>query len=68
MACASVTGWSAPAAEVLTTELEGWLRLALTPGVGDTTARALLVTFGSPESIFLQNRAALAAIASPAQV
>lgn len=68
MACASVTGWSAPAAEVLTTELEGWLRLALTPGVGDTTARALLVTFGSPESIFLQNRAALAAFASPAQV
>ena len=68
MACASAIGWSVPAAEVLATELESWLRLALTPGVGDTTARALLGAFGSPESVFLQSRAALAAIATPAQV
>ena len=66
--CAWAIGWSAPAAEVLTTELESWLRLASTPGVGNTTVRALLGAFGSPESVFLQSRAALAAIASQAQV
>ena len=33
-------------------ELEGWLRLGLTDGVGDITARTLLQRFGLPEAIF----------------
>ena len=53
---------------MLDAELEGWLRLAITPGVGNTTARALLGTFGVPESIFGQSRAALAAVVTPAQL
>ena len=51
-----------------TAELAGWLRLALTPGVGNATARALLGTFGVPESIFGQSREALAAVLTPTQV
>lgn len=41
------------------TELEGWLRLGLTPGVGDRTARKLLAAFGLPETVFAQSPAAL---------
>lgn len=33
-------------------ELGGWLRLGLTDGVGDVTARTLLQRFGLPEAIF----------------
>ena len=40
-------------------ELAGWLRLALTPGVGDTTARKLLTAFGLPPRIFEPSVAAL---------
>ena len=40
-------------------ELAGWLRLALTPGVGDTTARKLLTAFGLPPQIFSQSAIAL---------
>lgn len=40
-------------------ELAGWLRLALTPGVGDTTARKLLTAFGLPPQIFAQSAIAL---------
>ena len=36
-------------------ELEAWLRLSLTPGVGNTTARKLLTTFGLPPRIFEQS-------------
>ncbi len=36
-------------------ELAGWLRLALTPGVGDLTARKLLTAFGLPPRIFEQS-------------
>lgn len=32
--------------------LKAWLRLSLTPGVGNVTARALLLAFGLPEAIF----------------
>ena len=35
-------------------ELGAWLRLTLTPGVGNGTARKLLAAFGSPESVFRQ--------------
>ena len=40
-------------------ELEGWLRLALTPGVGNTTARKLLTAYGLPPRIFEQSIAVL---------
>ena len=40
-------------------ELEGWLRLALTPGIGNTTLRRLLAAFGLPQAVFDQPDAAL---------
>lgn len=46
------------------TELEGWLRLGLTPGVGDRTARKLLAAFGLPDAVFVQSPAALRACVS----
>ena len=42
-----------------TEELRAWLRLALTPGVGNTTARKLLTAFGSAQAIFEQSSATL---------
>ena len=33
-------------------DLTDWLRLALTPGLGDATARKLLARFGLPEQVF----------------
>ena len=46
-------------------ELGAWLRLTLTPGVGNTVARKLLVAFGTPQGVFEQDRAALAAVVGP---
>lgn len=40
-------------------ELQAWLRLTLSPGVGNTTARKLLATFGSAQAIFDQSGATL---------
>ncbi len=40
-------------------ELGGWLRLALTDGVGNVMARRLLAAFGLPEAIFAQSSSAL---------
>ncbi|MET3393185.1 DNA processing protein [Variovorax sp. 1140] len=48
-------------------ELAGWLRLSLTPGIGDGAARRLLAAFGLPESIFTQPDAALREVVSHAQ-
>lgn len=48
-------------------ELCGWLRLTLTPGVGNQTSRKLLAAFGSPESVFSQPLAALRQVVSQAQ-
>jgi DNA processing protein len=48
-------------------ELAGWLRLTLTPGIGDTAARRLLAAFGLPADIFQQSTAALREIVTPAQ-
>ena len=48
-------------------ELVAWLRLALTPGVGNDTARRLLAAFGLPQAIFTQTQAALGHLVSPAQ-
>jgi DNA processing protein len=48
-------------------ELSGWLRLTLTPRVGNETSRKLLAAFGSPESVFRQPLAALGHVVSQAQ-
>jgi len=48
-------------------ELTGWLRLALTPGVGDATIRRLLAAFGPPAAIFAQPAAALRQLLTAAQ-
>ena len=40
-------------------ELACWLRLALTPGVGNETARKLMVAFGPPSSLFATPASAL---------
>lgn len=49
------------------TELQAWLRLALTPGVGNAAARRLLTRFGAPEAVFEQSVAALQDCVSLAQ-
>ena len=48
-------------------ELAGWLRLSLTAGVGNTTARKLLTSFGLPDSIFTQPLSALHEVVSARQ-
>jgi len=48
-------------------ELAGWLRLSLTPGIGDGTVRRLLAAFGLPERVFAQPEEALREVVSLAQ-
>lgn len=48
-------------------ELAGWLRLTLTPGVGNAAARRLLAAFGLPHTVFEQTEGALAQCVGPAQ-
>ena len=48
-------------------ELQAWLRLTLTPGVGLDSARKLLAAFGLPEQIFGQTTAALRQVVSATQ-
>jgi DNA processing protein len=48
-------------------ELAAWLRLVLTPGLGDTSVRRLLAAFGLPGQIFLQDRIALSQVVTEAQ-
>lgn len=43
-------------------ELGAWLRLTLTPGVGNATARKLLAAFGSAEAVFDSSPTALTAV------
>lgn len=43
-------------------ELAAWLRLALTPGVGDTAGRRLLAAFGLPHAIFEQDAQVLSQV------
>jgi len=45
-------------------ELAAWLRLTLTPGVGNETARKLLAAFGLPDAVFRQSSAALRQVVS----
>jgi DNA processing protein len=49
-------------------ELAGWLRLALTPGLGNAGARRLLAAFGLPHSVFQQHAATLREVATAEQV
>ena len=49
-------------------ELGAWLRLTLTRGVGNETARKLLAAFGLPEAIFTQSADALRQVVSATQV
>ncbi len=48
-------------------ELACWLRLELTPGVGNTTSRRLLSAFGMPQQVFAASRSALEQVASVSQ-
>jgi len=48
-------------------ELAAWLRLTLTPGVGNDSARKLLAAFGLPQAIFDQPTAALKQVVSTAR-
>lgn len=47
-------------------ELAAWLRLLLTPGLGRTSARALLASFGPPEAMWERPEAQWAQIVGPA--
>jgi DNA processing protein len=49
-------------------ELGSWLRLTLTPGVGNETARKLLLAFGSPQAVFQQSAIALRQVVHSTQV
>ena len=48
-------------------ELAAWLKLTLTPGVGNETARKLLAAFGLPQAVFEQSAIALRQVVSAAQ-
>ena len=48
-------------------ELTAWLRLQLTPGVGNATARRLLAAFGLPQQVFAASLQALEQVASAQQ-
>lgn len=48
-------------------ELTAWLRLSLTPGVGNGSARKLLAAFGLPADIFAQTQNTLTTVVSAAQ-
>ena len=48
-------------------ELRDWLRLSLTPRVGNETSRKLLAAFGLPQSIFEQSGTALRQVVTEAQ-
>lgn len=45
-------------------ELEAWLRLEATPGVGNTTARQLLAAFGLPQQVFEASATSLEQVVS----
>jgi DNA processing protein len=48
-------------------ELAAWLRLALTPGLGNTAARRLLAAFGLPGNVFSQSLEALEQVVGSAK-
>jgi len=48
-------------------DLAAWLRLSLTPGVGNATARKLLAAFGLPQAVFTQTTLALRQVVTATQ-
>lgn len=46
-------------------ELQDWLRLTLTPGIGAEKTRRLLAAFGLPAQVLAQNHQALAEVVGP---
>ena len=48
-------------------DLAGWLRLALTSGIGTAAGRKLLAAFGLPSQVFTQSRDALLQVVTDAQ-
>ena len=48
-------------------ELGDWLRLTLTPGIGNETARKLLTAFGLPHTLWQQSASALQQVVSSTQ-
>ena len=46
-------------------ELNAWLRLTTTPGVGASTGRKLLAAFGLPQAVFGQSQQALEQLVTP---
>jgi len=48
-------------------ELAAWLRILLTPGIGNDTARRLLAAFGMPQSVCAQSLASLQQVLTAAQ-
>ena len=46
----------------LSSSTAAWLRLCLSPGVGNATMRRLLAAFSLPENIFAQDLASLTAV------
>jgi DNA processing protein len=48
-------------------ELASWLRLTLSAGIGDATARKLLTAFGLPSAVFAQSPSALRQVVTAAQ-
>ena len=53
--------------DALDADLAAWLRLRLTPGVGDTSARKLLAALGLPSQVFAQPVAVLRQVVSGTQ-
>ena len=60
-------GTGSPQAQPDAADLAAWLRLSLTPGIGNQRARQLLRAFGLPQQIFESSLSALGAVVSPAQ-
>jgi DNA processing protein len=50
---------------MLDPEWGAWLRLTLTPGVGNAVARKLLAAFGLPSQVFAQSKQALLDVVNP---
>jgi len=57
----------APQAQPDTKDLAAWLRLSLTPGIGNQRARQLLRAFGLPQQIFESSQTALGTVVGAAQ-
>lgn len=55
----------APAWSIDRQELAAWLRLELTPGVGNTRARQLLTAFGLPQEVFSAPQRAVEQVVGP---